>query len=191
MNRTQEVDESHPQLTTGVGSKLSAHTKRAAVKSVGMGHFGDSVTRRTVEEVEMACVGLERGPHPTQSFLLSGPLHLDPAQIQRLSANLAFLTVTDASGARCELIAKCRDGFLAPLDIDVLCTACSTLSEVEVFPEVPLSLLFSHRLCTPSSFAFSFSACPLSLCLTGWIMKITRQLFWLESENSGDFRWLC
>jgi len=46
---------------------LSTLEKRTTVNSVGMGHFGDSVTRRTVEEVEMTCVGPERGPHPSQS----------------------------------------------------------------------------------------------------------------------------
>lgn len=89
-----------------------------------------------VAELNIACSSLARGPHSTRHFLLAGPLFLDPAHIQRLSANLAFVCATDYAGEPCELIAKCRDGFLAPLDIDMLCSACSVLEDVVVFPEV-------------------------------------------------------
>lgn len=90
---------------------------------------------KSVKDAMDAARGLGRGPHRSLRFLLAGPLTLDP-KIQRLSNNLAFLTVTDAAGDACELIAKKNDGFLAPRDIDVLCTACSALDGAEVFPEV-------------------------------------------------------
>lgn len=95
-----------------------------------------AVAEKSLEDVLVAACGLGRGPHRSLRFVLAGPLTLDPAKIQRLSNNLAFLTVTDAAGDSCELIAKKNDGFLSPRDIDVLCTACPALGWAEVFPEV-------------------------------------------------------
>jgi hypothetical protein len=82
------------------------------------------------------CSKLERGPHPELHLLLSGPLAIDPSHIQRLSPNLAFLTASTAEGSEIELIAKVRDGYLAPLDLDLLCTTCTALAWAKVFPEV-------------------------------------------------------
>ena len=93
-----------------------------------------------------ACAGLGCGPHPEQRLLLQGPLAIDPVCIQRLSANLAFLAVSDSVGTTCELIAKVRDGFLSPMDIDALCTTCSALNGAEVFPEVDTNTgLYSQK----------------------------------------------
>jgi hypothetical protein len=90
----------------------------------------------TVLDARAACAGLGCGPHPEQRLMLQGPLAIDPICIQRLSANLAFLAVSDSVGTTCELIAKVRDGFLSPMDIDALCTTCSALNGAEVYPEV-------------------------------------------------------
>jgi hypothetical protein len=97
------------------------------------------------------CAGLTRGAHPGRRLWLQGPLAIDPACIQRLSANLAFLVVSDPSGATVELIAKVRDGFLCPMDIDALCTTCAALDGAEVFPEVDTDTgdrLFFHLVST-------------------------------------------
>lgn len=46
-----------------------------------------------------------------------------------------------------QLIAKVRDGFLAPLDIDMLCSACAALAWAQVFPEVFFSKLLPPPPC--------------------------------------------
>ena len=96
----------------------------------------DPGAAKAAADVCAACCGLDRGPHPARRFRLAGPLALDPTRVQRLTANLAFLVAVCADGSELELIAKYRDGFLAPLDIDVLCSACSAIEDVVVFPEV-------------------------------------------------------
>jgi hypothetical protein len=48
--------------------------------------------------IRAACSALDKGPHPDRHFLMAGPLAVNPGNIQRLSPNLAFLTVTTDDG---------------------------------------------------------------------------------------------
>lgn len=54
-------------------------------------------------EIHAVCSLLDKGPHPDRHFLMAGPLLVNPRNLQRLSSNLAFLTVTDGAGVETEV----------------------------------------------------------------------------------------